>query len=111
MWNLDSNDPFERSATKSYSNVLKDLFLYKRGMVLMHDTNAWSVEAVPRIVKAVYLWNCELAARGEPVFEFGTTSDFLVNSDGKSPEPTLAMLEAAKKRRNAMATWCKKLSK
>ncbi len=111
LWNLDSNDPFERSAGKSFANVLKDLFLYRQGMVLMHDTNAWSVESIPRIIRATYLWNCELAARGEPVFEFATTSEFHIDPDGKVPEPTLAMLQAARIRRNKMAQWCADLGK
>ncbi len=111
MWNLDSNDPFERSAQKSYTNVLKAIFQHKRGVVLMHDTHSWSVEAVPRIIKAVYLWNCELSARGEPVFEFGTTRDFYIKRNGETPEPTLAMLRAAQRRRTAMANWCKALTK
>ncbi|MBU1536235.1 polysaccharide deacetylase family protein [Myxococcota bacterium] len=111
MWNLDSNDPFQRSAGKNFSNVMKDLYLYKQGMVLMHDTNAWSVESVPRIIKGVYLWNCELAARGEPVYEFATTSEFHIEQTQKVPEPTLAMLLAAKKRRDQMTAWCANLGK
>jgi peptidoglycan-N-acetylglucosamine deacetylase len=111
MWNIDANDPFERHAGKNYSNVLKDIYNFSRGMVLMHDTNVWSIEAVPRIIKSVYLWNCELSARGEPQYEFATMREFYIPIDGSNAEPTLEMLKKAKGRKDRMAAWCSNLSR
>ncbi|MGM0595700.1 MAG: polysaccharide deacetylase family protein [Myxococcota bacterium] len=111
MWNLDSEDPFQRHVAKVYANVLSPLYFYKRGLVLMHDTNSWSIEAVPRIVKAIRLWNCELMARGDPIFEFGNVADFRLPGEDKYKEPDLKMIKKAYKRRIKMKKWCETIGK
>jgi peptidoglycan/xylan/chitin deacetylase (PgdA/CDA1 family) len=112
MWNVDSNDPFERHANVSFRNVLRDLSIYGRGVALFHDTNSWSTEAVPRIIRAVWLENCHRAARGEPVVEFSNEIDaFWQHRSGKAPEPPLARLQEAARRRARMTAWCDGLRK
>jgi peptidoglycan/xylan/chitin deacetylase (PgdA/CDA1 family) len=107
MWNVDSNDPFERHANVSLRNVLRDLALYGRGVALFHDTNSWSTEAVPRIIRSVWLENCHRTARGEPVVEFSNEIEaFWQPRSGKAPEPPLARLQEAARRRARMSAWC-----
>ena len=112
MWNVDSNDPFERHANVSLRNVLSDLAIYGRGVALFHDTNSWSTEAVPRIIRSVWLENCHRAARGEPVVEFSNEIEaFWQPRSGKAPEPPLARLQEAARRRARMNAWCDGLRK
>jgi len=112
MWNVDSNDPFQRHANLSFQNVLRDLDQFGRGVALFHDTNSWSVEAVPRIIRAVYLENCHRSARGEPVVEFSNEIEaFWQPRSGKAPEPTLARLQEAARRRARMNAFCDGLRK
>ncbi len=112
MWNVDSNDPFQRHANLSFQNVLRDLAQFGRGVALFHDTNSWSVEAVPRIIRAVYLENCHRSARGEPVVEFSNEIEaFWQPRSGKAPEPPLARLQEAARRRARMNAWCDGLRK
>lgn len=112
MWNVDSNDPFQRHANLSLQNVLRDLAQFGRGVALFHDTNAWSVEAVPRIIRSVYLENCHRSARGEPVVEFSNEIEaFWQPRNGKAPEPPLVRLQEAARRRARMKAWCDGLRK
>ena len=39
------------------------------GIVLMHDTHPWSVEAFPRIMEELRRRNCDLLARGEELYD------------------------------------------
>jgi peptidoglycan/xylan/chitin deacetylase (PgdA/CDA1 family) len=112
MWNVDSNDPFERHVNFSFGNVLRDLAQFGRGVALFHDTNAWSVEAVPRIIRAVYLENCLRGGRGEPVVEFSDEIEaFWQPRSGKLPEPPLHRLQEAARRRARMNAWCGNIRK
>ncbi len=112
MWNVDSNDPFQRHANLSFQNVLRDLAQQGRGVALFHDTNSWSIEAVPRLVKAIYLDNCLRMARREPVVEFANEIEaFWQPRAGTPPEPALSLLQAAARRRARMKTFCQDLRK
>ncbi len=112
MWNVDSNDPFQRHVNLAFQNVLRDLAQFGRGVALFHDTNAWSVEAVPRIIRAVYLDNCQRVTRGEPVVEFSNEIEaFWQPRSGKPPEPPLARLQEAARRRARMSAWCQNIRK
>ncbi len=112
MWNVDSNDPFERHANLSYRNVLRDLAQFGRGVALFHDTNAWSVDAVPRIIRSVYLDNCLRAERQIPVVEFSNEIEtFWQPRSGTRPEPSLGRLQEAARRRQFMTNWCSNIRK
>jgi hypothetical protein len=40
------------------------------GIVLMHDTHSWTVEAFPRIVADLRARNCELLAGSDELYDF-----------------------------------------
>jgi len=112
MWNVDSNDPFQRHVNLAFNNTLRDLAMFGRGVALFHDTNAWSVEAVPRIIRSVYLANCHRTARREPVVEFGNEIEaFWQPRSGKNIEPPLFRLQEAARRRARMNDWCRNIRK
>lgn len=107
MWNVDSNDPFQRHVKFAFQNILRDLAQHGRGVTLFHDTNSWSIEAVPRLVKAIYLENCLRFARREPVVEITNDIEVFWQPRGApTPEPTLTLLQSAARRRVQMAAFC-----
>lgn len=113
MWNVDANDPFQRHVQLAFHNILRDLAQYGRGVALFHDTNSWSIEAVPRIVRALYLDNCFRAARREPVVEITHDIDVFwqPRKSGAPPEPALSRLQEAARRRARMSAFCQDLRK
>jgi peptidoglycan/xylan/chitin deacetylase (PgdA/CDA1 family) len=76
MWNLGMADWVERPPQELADSFLRRLDRAERehgqrgGIVLMHDTHAWSIAALPLIVSALRRRNCALAARGEALYEF-----------------------------------------
>jgi peptidoglycan-N-acetylglucosamine deacetylase len=76
MWNLGMADWVERPPQELADSFLRRLDRAERekgqrgGIVLMHDTHAWSIASLPLIVRALRTRNCELAARGEELYEF-----------------------------------------
>jgi peptidoglycan/xylan/chitin deacetylase (PgdA/CDA1 family) len=76
MWNLGMADWVERPPQELADSFLRRLDRAERehgqrgGIVLMHDTHAWSIAALPLIVRALRERNCELGARGEELYEF-----------------------------------------
>ncbi|MBN2723429.1 MAG: polysaccharide deacetylase family protein [Deltaproteobacteria bacterium] len=107
MWNLDSEDPFKRHVSKNWRYVIGDIFRFGGGIVLMHDTNSWSIESIPRIVRSIKLLNCENIERGDPVIEFGSIEHFYPSE--RNSEPTLQQIkDGLEKRKNALK-WCRNL--
>ena len=71
FWAMDSNDWRVNTAEGVLANVRAELDRAPRGgVLLMHDTLPWSVEAFPRIVEEVERRNRELVARGQAPYEF-----------------------------------------
>jgi peptidoglycan/xylan/chitin deacetylase (PgdA/CDA1 family) len=71
FWALDSNDWRVTNADAVVDNVLRELERAPRGgVLLMHDTLPWSVEAFPRIVDEIEQRNLALIARGEQPYAF-----------------------------------------
>ncbi len=75
LWNIGSADWVIDSAAKLTTTFMRALPYLERqkgwhgGIVLMHDTHPWTVEAFPQIVKALRARNCELLARGEELYQ------------------------------------------
>jgi peptidoglycan/xylan/chitin deacetylase (PgdA/CDA1 family) len=76
LWNLGGGDFQVRSADEVFQTWLK---VFQRrelengdrgGVILLHDTYAWSVDAFLRIVSHLRTRNCELLERGEELFDF-----------------------------------------
>lgn len=75
LWNVGTGDFQVRSAddvVRLWSRILERREREngeRGGIVLLHDTHPWSVEAFPRIVAEIRRRNCELLDRGEELFD------------------------------------------
>lgn len=70
-WELDTNDWAVHSAAAVARNFRVALDHHPAGgVVLMHDTHAWSVAALPLILREVERRNADLVARGEAPYRF-----------------------------------------
>jgi peptidoglycan/xylan/chitin deacetylase (PgdA/CDA1 family) len=93
LWNLGAGDFQVRSADEVY-DIWKKVFERRErengdrgGIILLHDTYAWSVDAFQRIVSDLMARNCELLDKGEELFDFvDDPSFFYVARDGAPAE-------------------------
>ena len=75
LWNVGSGDFQVRSADDVFRIWQRVLERRERengdrgGVVLMHDTHGWSVDAFPRMVSHLRERNCELLERGEELYD------------------------------------------
>lgn len=75
LWNLGTGDFQVRDADAVVETFVRVLARRERdhgdrgGIVLMHDTHDWSVEAFPRIVAWLREQNCTLLAEGEELYD------------------------------------------
>lgn len=75
LWNIGSADWTVFSADKLQANFARALPFLARtkgwggGIVLMHDTHTWTVQALPRIVADLRAKNCALLDAGEQLYD------------------------------------------
>jgi len=75
VWNLGSGDFQVRSADEVFDLWRRVLETRERdqgdrgGIILLHDTYAWSVDAFERIFGYLMAQNCELLERGEELYD------------------------------------------
>jgi len=70
FWAMDSRDWQVNTVDAVLANVREELARSPRGgILLMHDTLPWSVDAVPRILEEIDTRNRDLLARGQDPFE------------------------------------------
>jgi len=69
MWNLGSEDDKHFNVSKVLNAVMSKVERHGGGIILMHDTHYWTIEAVPPIVQAVRVESCVNLARGEEPYE------------------------------------------
>jgi len=75
LWNLGSGDFQVRSAEEVFE-IWRKMFERRElegdrgGVILLHDTYAWSVDAFQRIVSHLRARNCALLDQGEELFDF-----------------------------------------
>jgi peptidoglycan/xylan/chitin deacetylase (PgdA/CDA1 family) len=75
LWNLGMADWVERPPLELAQSFLRRMDRaeseagQRGGVVLMHDTHAWSIEALPLIVSALRQRNCQLLAGGEELYD------------------------------------------
>ncbi|HJL05253.1 MAG TPA: polysaccharide deacetylase family protein [Polyangiaceae bacterium LLY-WYZ-15_(1-7)] len=75
LWNLGSGDFQVRTADDVVDTWRRVLERRERengergGIILLHDTHPWSVEAFPRIVDWLRRRNCELLDQGEELYD------------------------------------------
>lgn len=95
MWNLSGADAFDRHVAKVHRNVMRKIGKRQGGIILLHDTNGWSAEAVPLIVRSILIESCKLLYRGEEPFLVVGLEHFWVSASDKTPGPPSAALEEA----------------
>lgn len=75
MWNIGMADWVQRAPEQIRTTFWRVLARNEAengargGIVLMHDTHAWSVEAFGLIAESIHARNCELLAAGEELFD------------------------------------------
>jgi peptidoglycan/xylan/chitin deacetylase (PgdA/CDA1 family) len=112
MWNLGTGDFQVRSdadVVRTFQRVLERREREdgdRGGIILMHDTHAWSVDAFPQLVSWLRERNCELLERGEelydvvddPSFFFVPRGEAQASAEAPPAAPDPAVLEARQAR-------------
>jgi peptidoglycan/xylan/chitin deacetylase (PgdA/CDA1 family) len=108
LWNIGAGDFQVRSANEVLDTWRR---VYERlegegqrgGIVLLHDTYSWSVEAFQHIFNELQDRNCELLDRGQELFDIvDDPAMFYVPRDGRSPStvaPSLVLTADALEQR------------
>lgn len=81
MWNLDSQDWMSKSADDLVARVAQAIEANPGGgVLLMHDTNQVTAEALPLVIEWIDERNADLAARGERTLEIVGIEHFVRNA-------------------------------
>ena len=125
LWNLGAGDFQVRSADDVYQTWLKVFERRERengdrgGIVLLHDTYPWSVDAFQRIVSDLLARNCQLLERGEELFDFVNDPSFFfvpragAPADAEAPPaqlPPEVLAERQARLRERTALRCKSMA-
>lgn len=112
LWNLGAGD-FQVSSAEEVFTTWKRVaerrereFGERGGIVLLHDTHEWSVEAFQLIVNELLKRNCALYAAGEELYDIVDEPSYFFEARGDRPastfaamaEPDAALLEARQAR-------------
>lgn len=87
LWNIGSDDWVIDNAQKLTTTFLRALPYLERtrgwggGIVLMHDTHPWTVEAFPQIVAGLRARNCELLGTSEELYDIVDDLSLLTAAD------------------------------
>ena len=105
MWNIGLADWVERPAEEVERTFWKVLERNERegqrgGIVLLHDTHAWSVEGFARILASLSERNCDLLLRGEELYDIVDSLDPFVTA----PSPQELRSRQARLAENMRAT-------
>ena len=116
LWNLGTGDFQVRTAEEVVRIWTRTLIRRERendergGIVLMHDTHPWSVEAFPQIVAEIRRRNCELLDSGEELYDIIADPIAFFQERGEDPseladplEMPPEMLEARQRRARDIA--------
>jgi peptidoglycan-N-acetylglucosamine deacetylase len=96
LWNLGAGDYQVKSAPEVLDMFRRMLEWRERengdrgGVVLLHDTYAWSVDAFQLIWADLWARNCRLLARGEELYDVVPDLDFFYQARGDATASTLA---------------------
>ncbi len=105
MWNIGSDDDKNFNVSKVVNTLMRKLDMLGGGIVLLHDTHYWSVEAVPYFLKAVRIEGCRQLARGEEPYDVVGLEYFYRPRKGqRQPDPEAQA--AWMKRRAALVRRC-----
>lgn len=84
MWNLGSEDDKYFNVSKVLNAIMVKVERHGGGIILMHDTHYWTIEAVPPVIQAVRVESCVNLARGEEPYEMVGLEYFRRNQTGKT---------------------------
>jgi peptidoglycan/xylan/chitin deacetylase (PgdA/CDA1 family) len=97
LWNLGAGDFQVKSANEVLDTFRKVLERRERengdhgGIVLLHDTYSWSVDAFQLIWAELWARNCKLLERGEELYDIVSDLQYFYQSSGGAPVGTLAL--------------------
>ncbi len=117
LWNLSAGDPQVRSAQDVFDTFVRVLERRERengergGVLLLHDTHAWTVDAFQLIWAELWARNCRLLAQGEELYDVVSDLSFFYQPRGAAPagfiaapaEPDAAVLAERQARLRAEA--------
>lgn len=108
-WNLDPEDFLIEDPERLRSRVLSLIKTRGGGVVLLHDTRAWTAEALPLILADLETENCRRLNAGETLIVPVSLHYFIRNSDS-TPRPIPdAVGERTEQYRRALRARCKSL--
>ena len=87
MWNLGSDDDKNFNVARIVNTLMWKLGRQGGGIVLLHDTHYWSIEAVPPFLRAVQIESCRFLAEGEEPYEVVGLEAFHQPRRGMAREP------------------------
>jgi peptidoglycan/xylan/chitin deacetylase (PgdA/CDA1 family) len=97
LWNLGAGDFQVKSANEVLDTFRKVLERRERengdrgGIILLHDTYAWSVDAFQLIWAELWARNCKLLERGEELYDIVSDLEFFLQPRDGAPIGTLAL--------------------
>jgi peptidoglycan/xylan/chitin deacetylase (PgdA/CDA1 family) len=100
LWNLSTGDDQVRTAREVFDVWVKVMERRERedgergGIVLLHDTNSWSVDAFQMIWGELMARNCKLLARGEELYDVVPDPSFFYQPRGDAPAGFVAAAAA-----------------
>ncbi len=106
MWNIGSEDDKYFNVSKVLNAVMAKVDRFGGGIILMHDTHFWTIEAVPPIVQAVRVESCVNLARGEEPYEMVGLEYFYKKRGGKTPPRSKVDHRRWLKKRAALIKLC-----
>ncbi|HEY2734133.1 MAG TPA: hypothetical protein VGI70_09110, partial [Polyangiales bacterium] len=96
LWNLGAGD-FQVKSANEVLDVFRHMLDYRErehldrgGVVLLHDTYAWSVDAFQLIWGDLLARNCQLLARGEELYDVVSDLGFFYQARGDAAPGVLA---------------------
>lgn len=98
LWNVHGSDVTARTADEVVESFRSQLDAMREGraggVVLLHDTHAWTAEALPRIVTEIHDRNCEALADGEDLWDVAPDlSPWMQARDGAAATRSAARMD------------------
>ncbi len=85
MWSATADDYKIKDPKRIRDDVLRWVKTYRGGIIMLHDRNPWSVEAVELILNAIEKENCRRLLHNEPVYRFVPLDSFLLPQSQSHP--------------------------
>jgi len=103
LWDVSPLDHSLHNATRLRDKVMEDIRRKEGGIVILHDTYAWTVQAFGLIMEDLYRENCRLLAQGDTPYQVVTLQQLLdPTADPAGRERWIASLRPVC---NRMGTW------